>query len=255
MKEKQKLINGNHINAIILARSGSKSIKDKNLKLIQGKPLIYYCIDAALKSKLISKVYFLTDSRKYARIASSYGAIVPFLRPKNISHGNSKDIETFKYFVDWINKKKLSLPKIIVHLRATSPLVLSKDIDMAIEKFIKNKKCDSLKTVNITKHNPYKMWKIDPKGYLKPILRLNESKEPWNEPRQKLPKIVFQNAQIDIFKTALIYKNTVSGKKIIPYFLENYIDIDDKYDLAEADIKLQLRKKKKNLKLNISNLK
>ena len=69
MKEKQKLINGNHINAIILARSGSKSIKDKNLKLIQGKPLIYYCIDAALKSKLISKVYFLTDSKKYARLA------------------------------------------------------------------------------------------------------------------------------------------------------------------------------------------
>ena len=103
-------------------------------------------------------------------------------------------------------KKKLTLPKIIVHLRATSPLVLSKDIDMAIEKFIKNKKCDSLKTVNITKHNPYKMWKIDPKGYLKPILRLKELKEPWNEPRQKLPKIVFQNAQIDIFKTALIYK-------------------------------------------------
>ena len=51
------------INAVILARSGSKSIKDKNLKLILGKPLIYYCIDAALKSKLISKVYFLTDSK------------------------------------------------------------------------------------------------------------------------------------------------------------------------------------------------
>ena len=71
----------------------------------------------------------------------------------------------------------------------------------------------------------------------------------------KTTKIVFQNAQIDIFKTALIYKNTVSGKKIIPYFLENYIVIDDKYDLTEADIKLQLRNKKKNIKLNISNLK
>ena len=131
---------------------------------------------------------------------------------------------------------------------------MPKDIDKAIKKFMKNKNCVSLKTVNITKHNPYKMWKIDSKGYMKPLLKLKQSKEPWNEPRQKLPKIVFQNAQIDIFKTELIYKNTVSGKKIIPYFLDNYTDIDNKFDLAEADIKLQLRNKKKSIKLKINNL-
>ncbi len=255
MKEKQKLNNGNNIYAVILARSGSKSIKNKNLQLILNKPLIFYSISEALKSKSISKVYFLTDSKKYAKIAMSYGAIIPFIRPNSISNDNSKDIDTFKYFFKWLNKNKVDIPKIFVHLRATAPLVQSKDIDKAVNIFLNHKNCDSLKSVNISKNNPFKMWKENTNGFLKPIIKLKNVKEPWNEPRQKLPKILFQNAQIDIFKSELLNKNTISGNKIIPFVIDNYIDIDNKFDLIEAEIKLQIRNNIKKIKINSKNLK
>ena len=71
--------------AIIPARAGSKRIKNKNIKLFFGKPLIFYSIKLALKSKLFDKVIVSTDSQKIAKIAKSFGADVPFLRPKNIS--------------------------------------------------------------------------------------------------------------------------------------------------------------------------
>ena len=67
---------------IIPARSGSKSIKDKNIILYKGKPLISYSIQIALKSKLVNRVIVSTDSKKYANISKKFGAEVPFLRPK-----------------------------------------------------------------------------------------------------------------------------------------------------------------------------
>ena len=103
MKEKQKLNSGNLVYAIVLARSGSKAIKDKNIALLDNKPLISYPIKAALKSKLIEKVYVLTDSKKYAKISESFGAQIPFLRPKKISGDNSKDIESFLFLFNWLN--------------------------------------------------------------------------------------------------------------------------------------------------------
>ena len=73
--------------AIIPARSGSKGIKDKNIRLLNGKPLLAYTIEAALKSKCFDVVMVSTDSKKYKKIAEEYEAEVPFLR----SEGNSKD--------------------------------------------------------------------------------------------------------------------------------------------------------------------
>ena len=87
------------------------------------------------------------------------------------------------------------------------------------------------------------MWHLNKKGFIKPILSLKKIKEPWNEPRQKLPKILFQNAQVDIFKSNLLNKNTISGKNIIPFLIDNYIDIDDKFDLIKAEIILNSRNK------------
>ena len=76
--------------ALIPARSGSQRIKNKNLYKIKSKPLIYYTIKAAKKSKFINKIYVLTDSQKIKKVAESYGAEVPFLRPKKISLASSK---------------------------------------------------------------------------------------------------------------------------------------------------------------------
>ncbi len=84
--------NKNDIVAIIPARSVSKGVPDKNIKHIQGKPLLAYSIRAALESKLIDRVIVSTDFDYCAEIAKSFGAEVPFLRPKEISQDDSTDL-------------------------------------------------------------------------------------------------------------------------------------------------------------------
>mgnify|MGYP006249959241 CR=1 FL=1 len=90
--------------AIIPARSGSKSIKDKNITLYKGKPLIYHSIKTALKSKLIDKVIVSTDSKKYKRISLNYGAEVPFLRPKKFSLDFSLDYDFILHATKYMMK-------------------------------------------------------------------------------------------------------------------------------------------------------
>ena len=99
--------NKKEIIAIIPARSGSKSIKNKNIVNLFGKPLIYYSINVAIKSKYISRVIVSTDSKKIKKIALKYGAEVPFLRPKKYSLDNSKDYEVINHALKWLKKMKI----------------------------------------------------------------------------------------------------------------------------------------------------
>ena len=83
--------------ALIPARSGSKSIPDKNIRIIAGEPLLAYSIEHALASKLITRTIVSTDSPTYAEIARKYGAEVPFLRPSEISQHSSTDLDVFTH--------------------------------------------------------------------------------------------------------------------------------------------------------------
>ena len=85
----------NAILAIVPARSGSKSVVDKNIRLIDGKPMLAYSIEHAKKSKYIGRVLVSTDSEKYAQIAKEYGAEVPFLRPAEYATDTALDYDVF----------------------------------------------------------------------------------------------------------------------------------------------------------------
>ena len=97
-----------NILAIIPARGGSKEIKNKNIINFCGKPLIYWTINTALKSKL-DEVIVSTDSRKIKKICEKYGAKVPFIRPLRISKDNSKSIDVVKHALKFYEKKKYFL--------------------------------------------------------------------------------------------------------------------------------------------------
>ena len=78
--------------AIIPARAGSKGVKNKNLRKVNGIPLINYTIENCLKSGIFDHTIVSTDSKKIARIAIKYGASIPFIRPKKYSNDNSFSI-------------------------------------------------------------------------------------------------------------------------------------------------------------------
>ena len=127
-----------NIISVIPARSGSKGVPDKNIKLLAGKPLIAYSIAAAKKSKLINKIIVSTDSKKYANIAKKYGAEAPFLRPAELAGGKSTDYDWVNHLLNWLATNEDNNPEYLVHLRPTTPLRDPEIIDNAIEELINN---------------------------------------------------------------------------------------------------------------------
>ncbi len=125
--------------AIIPARGNSKSIKNKNIKLLFGKPLIYYSINIAKRSKLINRVIVSSDSKRIINIAKKYGAEAPFVRPKKLSEDNSKDYGLFLHCLEWLKKNENYVPDLIVHLRPTYPIRSVRIINRAIKFALKKK--------------------------------------------------------------------------------------------------------------------
>ena len=96
----------------IFARSGSKGLKNKNIKKFSGKPLIYWTIKQAKKIKNIDSIILSTDSIKIANLGKKYGASVYFIRPKKLASDNSPEWLSWKHAVKFIQKKfKTNLSK------------------------------------------------------------------------------------------------------------------------------------------------
>ena len=142
------MINKKKILCIIPARKGSKGILNKNIKLFNKKPLIYWTIKESLKSKYIDRCIVSTDSEKIKNISIKFGADAPFLRPKKISTDKSDVEEAISYTINKLSEKF----DFIILLQPTSPLRTSKEIDRAIRVFEKK---NYFNLVSITKnHNP-----------------------------------------------------------------------------------------------------
>lgn len=222
------------ITALIPARGGSKGIKYKNIKKLNGKPLIQYSIELAQRCKYINNIVVSTDCNKIKNISKKLGASVPFLRPKKISQDLSTDYEFFEHYVNFLKENNYELPDLIVQLRPTSPTRTLEDLNKCIEIMLKNfDKYDSLRTVYEFEKSPFKMYTIENEE-LKPLFnKINNIKEPFNECRQKLPKTYVHNGYIDIVKTKVILKlKSISGDKIYPYLMDKscHIDLDTEKD-------------------------
>ncbi len=222
-----------NILAVIPARSGSKSIPNKNIMSIGGKPMLAYSIEHAQKSKFINRIVVTTDSEYYADIAKSFGAEVPFLRPAHIALDLSTDLEVFEHALMWLKENEGYQADIVVHLRPTTPVRNPVDVDNMIEMLIRDISLDSVRSVSIAPETPYKMWSIrDNKLYQ--VAPLPEIHEPYNQPRQSLPKVYLQNASIDVCRGKTIMESkSMSGKAIGAYVMESNGDIDYITDLQK----------------------
>ena len=129
--------------AILPIRSGSKRIKNKNIKLLAGQPLIYYQINCALNTPEINKLVVCTDSGEYSNIAKNLGAEV-MLRPAEISGDNSKTEETLLYVLNELKRSGEDYENVIL-LQATSPLNKPKYIQQGL-KLLEKEKSNSVVT-------------------------------------------------------------------------------------------------------------
>ena len=229
----------NHINkgqvvAIIPARSGSKGVKDKNIRLLNGFPMISYTIAAAKLAKNIDRVVVSTDSEKYAEIARQYGAETPFLRPAEISGDKATDIEFMEHAINWFYENEGSVPEYWVHLRPTNPLRDCSIIDKAILGFKNDDKADSLRSAHLADVSPFKWFLRSENGYFQTFngISLDEA----NKPRQDFPDVYIPDGYVDLLRTAYIVKNDLlHGEKMIAFESPDCIDVDNVRDFDELE--------------------
>ena len=223
-----------YIIAIIPARDGSKSVKDKNIKLLNSHPLIAYSIALSKMVTKIDRVIVSTNSKKYAKISESYGAEAPFLRPNRISGDTNTDIEFFKHCIDWMKQNEKKLPDLIVHLRPTTPLREPKIVNNAINFMLKNTSYTSLRSANKTHLTPYKMFKSK-NGAMTPFMS-HRKKEFYNLPRQAFEEAFIPNGYVDIIRPNVIVKlKTLHGNKMKLWETPEVPDIDVQKDFILAE--------------------
>ena len=234
MKYKKKKL---EILGVVGIRSGSKGIKNKNIKSFLGTPLIGRILKTAKKSKYLNRLIVSTDSQSYAKIAKKYGGEVLYLRPKNISKDKSHEIEFIKDLIKNLKKKESYTPDIIVRLLATVPLQTTNDIDESIKKIIQNVRLDSCFVISEAQQHPLKALKIDQSKNLVSFINSSGSEIGKNQNRNLFQKAYFRsNIIVTRYKTIKKF-NSLSGKKngfhIIPQIRS--IDIDTKADFIYAE--------------------
>jgi len=199
--------------AIIPARLGSKSILDKNIKLLSGHPLIAYSIAAAKLSNKIERVVVSTDSKVYADIAKQYGAEVPFIRPTEYSTDSASDRDFLVHAMNWFGENENRVPEYWVHLRPTTPLRNVEIIDRAINEIVQDEKATSLRSGHRAPESPLK-WFVKDKNYFKGLI----SGEDYNLPKEAFQQVYIPDGFVDIVKASFVMSSEkVHGDKMIGF--------------------------------------
>ena len=215
--------------AIIPARGGSKGLPGKNIKLLNGKPLIAYTIEAALKSKSITRLIISTDDKEIEDLAIKYGAECPFTRPEKLATDEAKSIDVLQYTIERLEKEyNISIPNIIV-LQPTSPLRIASDIDNAVELFIK-KNADSV--ISYCQENHPIRWHkyVTEDGQFENIF------DEVIQNRQDEKPTYFPNGAIYIYKRELLFSGKYYTQNSFAYIMpkNRSVDIDDIDDFNYA---------------------
>lgn len=154
-----------YIVGVIFARGGSKGVRRKNIRLLAGKPLIAYAIEAARASELIGRVVVSTDDRRIADVARKYGAEVPFMRPLELARDDSPEWQAWQHAI-----RTLGSMDVFVSIPPTSPLRSVDDLDACIRTIMESD-ADLAITVKPAERNPYfNMVVLDGEGYARLVL-------------------------------------------------------------------------------------
>lgn len=223
--------------AIIPARSGSKGVRDKNIRDLCGKPLMDYTIEAALESGEFDEVMVSTDSERYAEIARQYGANVPFLR----SAKTASDTASSWDMVDEVLVRYAAIGKTFdtfCLLQPTSPLRTMEDIQGAYELF-RTKAEFAVVSVCETEHSPLWCGQLPDDGEFIDFLPKDTPKQ-----RQATGKYYRLNGAIYIVDTARFKQNKYLYQKGSFAFImkqEHSIDIDTELDFIIAETLMRVR--------------
>jgi CMP-N,N'-diacetyllegionaminic acid synthase len=229
--------------ATICCRGGSKGVPGKNIKLLNGKPLIAYTIETALKSGLIDDLIISTDDQSIADVAIQFGAKVPFMRPLELASDTASKWPVFIHALEYYEKLNNVTVDYLVDLDVTVPLKTVEDINNAIQMAISDTTVDVVITGYEPERNPYfNMMEINEFGYAqlvrqtdKPIVR-----------RQDAPKVYSLTPAAYVIKKNALYEFEHWSKakcKISPMPRERAVDIDTALDFKLVEFMMNYEEK------------
>ena len=222
--------------AIIPARSGSKGLPGKNIIKIAGEPLIYWTINTAKKSSLITDCIISTDDNEIKKVAERAGGRVPFSRPNELAGDTASSVDVALHCIEYFEKQNIFFDNIVL-LEPTSPLRKSDDIDNALKLFYNNyANTDGIVSLGkIHLENPSVVkyvennliWPVSLNGATDKITR-----------RQDYPDFYFPYGVLYIIKTTILKeKRSFYTNRIMPYYIERWqnYELDDIYDFYSIE--------------------
>jgi CMP-N,N'-diacetyllegionaminic acid synthase len=203
---------------IIPARGGSKGIPLKNIKLLNGKPLISYSIETALKLFSKNDICVSTDSIEIATMVKKQGIDVPFLRPDYLATDTSNTRDVLLHAIEFYENKGVKYNTIVL-LQPTSPFRNYKHLIEALDMY--SLELDMVVSVKKSNSNPYYNLFEEEKGFLKKSKKGNYTR------RQDLPKVYEYNGAIYIINTGSLKKNNIADfKKVKKYVMDETSSLD-----------------------------
>lgn len=228
--------------AVIGARSGSRGLPGKNVRLLAGRPLLSYPIEIATRCRHVTRVILSTDSPEYAAIGREYGAETPFLRPAELAADTSLVSEYVRHAVRWVREVEGYRPAQVVCLMPTTPLVRSADVDRCIELLAADDTADSVIAMTPAKEHPRKAVKLAPDGLhvVSYVTERGPDVAPSNRQgyaeafnRQGLPVV----SRVSSFELT----GSQTGEKILFHLIpqETALDVDGDWDFRLIELLLQ----------------
>ena len=231
--------------ALIPARAGSKRAPGKNVRLLNGYPLLAYAIGAAQESGIFDDILVSSDSDETLEIAEQYGATCLVHRPKEVARDDSPDIEWVGHAIGEMSRHRQAYHAFAI-IRPTSPFRSGDWIADAWYSFLRRQPAHSLRAMRRVSEHPGKMWVLPSESELadwpaQPYLAHSFDTRPPDHsmPTQRLEPLYVQTAALEIAWVGNLVRNrTISGTEVLPWLSEpdapNAIDINDERDWEHA---------------------
>jgi CMP-N,N'-diacetyllegionaminic acid synthase len=224
----------------ICARGGSKSIKNKNIVEIAGKPLIAYTLEQARSSKLFDLIAVSSDSLEILKVAGDYGADLLVDRPDELASDTAAKLPVIRHCVNDAEEKKQKKFDVIVDLDATSPLRSIEDIRGAVQ-LLESEKVSNVITAAPAHRSPYfNLVELDDAG----VVRLSKNSGKTIVRRQDAPKCFDMNASIYVWRRDALFDHPTLFNEDTRLFVmppERSRDIDSELDLAFVEFLMRKR--------------
>lgn len=224
---------------VITARGGSKGLPGKNLKLLAGKPLIAYSVEAARDSGAIDRLILSTDDPAIAEAGRRLDCEVPFLRPAELARDQTPHLPVIQHAVQWMADHQGYHPDAVLTLQPTSPLRRADDIRAAVD-LLDRTGADSVLSVSpVSAHaHPMRMLRVDESGAATLFVTGEPVRRRINR-RQDLPPAFLMNGAIYLCRTTVLFGADPSlyGDRVVAYPMpaERGVSIDDLTDWMEAE--------------------